>query len=378
MKRFLKVISLIAACSLVIGFMQSYVMRPWDFNHLRTKGFYLEPQDSIDIVLLGQSDIVRSWSPLHNYENTGYTSYPLSCDGITAAMWLPMAKEAIRHQHPDLLVVDVNNVTYNEDMELHRPFDQQLVDDMPYDDIRLSLALEARRTGSPRWLNYLFPLREYHSGFPQGWRNVPEQIREIRDIEKRGYTYFKGDAQTCVSAGARDILDLNTAKETMELSAPYEKVLNDFLDYCDANQLNVLFLQTPHRIPNKESKLYASFKRASRAGEIIEERGYPFINTELLKEEIGLDMQKDFYNNGHLNLYGQHKYTDWLFNEIQTRGLLHCAPDHTAAVRAEWDECLKYYHAYTKYLPEYRPAKDTDMCMETPQLIEMLEKDYMN
>ena len=33
-------------------------------------------------------------------------------------------------------------------------------------------------------------------------------------------------------------------------------------------------------------------------------------------EEIGLDYTKDFYNEGHLNLWGNRKYSDYLSNFI--------------------------------------------------------------
>ncbi len=373
-KRILKILSLFAAVGAVLLYMQSYIMRPWDFNHIRTKGFYMEPKDSIDMVLLGQSDIVRAYSPLKAYENTGYTSYVLACDGITAAMWKPLTESAMQYQNPDYFIIDVNNVCYGEDTDLHRPFDQQMTDDMPYDTHRFSIAMDAKKTGSDRWLSYLLPIQEYHVGFPANWADVPDQLHEIRTLEKRGYTYFKGDAQTYAAEKPGKVLNLKEHMEKQPLSARYEKVLNDYLDFADEHHLNVVFIQTPHRIPGESSKLFTTFKRSLAAQEIIEERGYPFLNTELLKDEIGLDMEVDFYNNGHLNYPGQVKFTDWLWKTIEEQKLLPLkAPDHPEHVKEEWDTCLKYYHAYAEYLPEFKGKKNTEMCMETTKLIEKLE-----
>ena len=45
---------------------------------------------------------------------------------------------------------------------------------------------------------------------------------------------------------------------------------------------------------------------------IINEYGFPFIDLQSRMNEIGLNTAHDFYNEHHLNIYGQRKVSDYL------------------------------------------------------------------
>ena len=89
-----------------------------------------------------------------------------------------------------------------------------------------------------------------------------------------------------------------------ELSKNAVIVLNDLLDYCDKLDKDVLFVVCPYEITQVDKSKYNTIS------EIIESRGYQFIDTNEYYEEMGIDYSKDFYNGDHP--FGAKKFTEFL------------------------------------------------------------------
>ena len=63
-RRAVKILSLVLALVLVFGFAQMYFWRCNSHNELRLYGFRMEQKDSLDVVLLGASDIYAYSAPV--------------------------------------------------------------------------------------------------------------------------------------------------------------------------------------------------------------------------------------------------------------------------------------------------------------------------
>ena len=72
-RRTVKILSLVIALILFCGFSQMYLWRCNSHNELRLYGFRQEKEDSLDVVLLGASDIYAYSAPLA-YSLQGFTS----------------------------------------------------------------------------------------------------------------------------------------------------------------------------------------------------------------------------------------------------------------------------------------------------------------
>lgn len=53
------------------------VNNEWDMRHVH--GFFLEPEDSLDVVLIGASQLYTGYSAPLAWQDYGFTSYPLTC-----------------------------------------------------------------------------------------------------------------------------------------------------------------------------------------------------------------------------------------------------------------------------------------------------------
>ena len=71
-------------------------------------------------------------------------------------------------------------------------------------------------------------------------------------------------------------------------------------------------------------------------GDIVSSYGYEFLNTNDHYREMGIDFSTDFYNAGHVNVYGAQKYTRFVADHIKGK---YSVPDHRGDKDyEEWDE----------------------------------------
>ena len=90
--------------------------------------------------------------------------------------------------------------------------------------------------------------------------------------------------------------------------------------YCDEKQIEVLFVVSPKVLDKEEQSIYNSLK------DIVEGRGYQYLNANEHYEEMELDFSKDFFNGNHTNCFGAEKYTRFLEDYIVEH---YDMPDHS-------------------------------------------------
>ena len=81
--------------------------------------------------------------------------------------------------------------------------------------------------------------------------------------------------------------------------------------------------------------------------EVIEQYGFDFLNTNDHYKEIGLDYNKDLYNNNHVNVFGAEKYTDFVAEYIDKKYDL---PDKRGdEAFSDWNTCYDEFVVHTGY-----------------------------
>lgn len=73
----------------------------------RIVSFYEETEDSLDAVFIGSSHLYYSIYPFQLWEDYGIKSSVIGGDGVGIPLEYYCVKEAIREQHPDVIVVDL-------------------------------------------------------------------------------------------------------------------------------------------------------------------------------------------------------------------------------------------------------------------------------
>ncbi len=329
----------IAAACAVTYLAAHYIFYPAGPNATRIRGFYLEQENSLDIACMGSSNVAQGLSPVEGYLDTGLTSYAYATDAATAGDWIPMAEEILRKQDPKLLLVEVNGALYYESDPIYDTvWTRVLTDGMEEGEAREELISDITKNPIEQ-LSLRYPFLFYHGNLEDAPYTALERIEHRVTTENRGYLLIKGFTPTMRTFAHGNLADTANA-EALDLAPNYEAVLREFLDYCKEKDLPVLFFRMPTCISEADSTNFEFYQRSLAAAEIIEEYGFPYLDLQQMSEETGLDMETDFSDPSHLNIFGNEKITKFLYQYVKDQYGI--APSH-GEVSEEWDACSAFY-----------------------------------
>ncbi len=357
--------TIVLSCSL----LQHYFLRNTDHNSLRITGFYQEERNSLDVVFIGASDIYTSFMPGRAYEQYGFTSYLFASESITAEGVKTAVKETVRTQHPGMVVVEANAFLYgNSNNEANQANIHKFFDNLPFSLNKLDYIMQ-KVPVDERW-EYIFPLIKYHSL----WTEYPGRLYMAASnltLDMRGFNYLKGFRTTAnVLKSKKPCLNDKLSEETGEkdLDPDLEAELMDLLDYCDKNNVNLVFVRAPHYV-TKET--YDRVLRSNKMASIVNEYGFSYYNFENDAKHIGIDEKHDFYNEDHMNVYGALKFTDYLAEkllyreELETHELTEDQRDNWKEVCTATNQLYRYCDDLMSHGKETRGAQEDVVTLAT-------------
>ena len=336
--RLLKIFALIIPVLLFVLYTQTYFFNYSDINAERIRRFYLEEENSLDVVFLGSSEVGTGFAPVMAYEEFGFTSYLYATDGSTASFYKYQLDEVLSTQQPQVIVVELQGFLYDDENQIRPERFRTFVENIPLSLNKLEAIFHYDVEDK---ITYLFPFIKYHGEWIK-----PDKLLETyhwKTDTASGPNMWKG-----VNAWTRPIVPYDpaarqTAEPQLGAGDLNEACLIDFLEYCKKEKLsNILFVRFPHR----NSPAYSD--ALLQTEQILTEYGYPLLNLEDDFEKIGLDLSRDFYDNEHLNIYGQEKLTSYLGSYLATEVL------DTPIVQSEenakhWAECVSTLPLYRAY-----------------------------
>ena len=336
--RLLKILALVIPVALFISFMQSYVFCYMDQTTERVRRFYEEEKNSLDVVFMGAGDVSTGFAPGLAYEQYGFTSYLYTFDANPATLYKYQLKEVLSTQRPQAIIVELNGFLYdngyqNEDSRL-----RNFVESIPFSLNKLETI---RHFDTDHKLGFLVPFIKYHGDWTKGNRLI--EMYKWKTAAAAGPSKWKG-ITSCTKIAPFDPFILEGPNPSIpEDNTIANDCLIDFLEYCKKENLtNVIFVRFPHRN-------YASFSDAvSHAEGVLAAYGYPLLNLEDWVEEIGLDFDRDFFDDEHTNIYGQEKITAYLGAYIAGE-ILDEPMEQTEENAKHWAECAAAYQIYHDY-----------------------------
>ncbi len=351
--RAIKITALLLIVVLFSLVLQSYVLVHYDGNRMRLDGYYLEEKNSLDVVFIGASDIYASFAPGLAYEKFGFTSYSYATASSTAGAAKTMLKEVMRTQNPQKIVIEVNAFLYGFDNDSKISSVRNYIDNVPLNENKIEYLQSGAIPEGEEEIEYYLPLIKYHST----WNDYPEPsgkyLSQIITQHMDGSTKLKGyRTQTafCKTAPGYPCINNTLARndKTLSLLPEYEAKLRDLLEYCKEQELDVLFIRTPHMV---DKSTYGRFKRANAVGKIIREYGFDYVNFERDSNTLAYT-ESDYYNIDHLNFYGSAKFTEYL-GSILTEKYGVKKSELSEKQKKNWDTAAEYYHKLYDYADKY-------------------------
>ncbi len=302
------------------------------------RGFYREPDNTLDVAVIGCSEMYADYSPPLAYKYCGFTSYNLCTSGMPPCFYKSALKEFCKTQDPQVVVFEVNGFFYNEEFGLTEVNRRNWLDNIHLSKDWFDDVLD---TAEPdELLDYLLPINKYHDN----WQRPYGQYKRLKSISK---LYTENGVSLMKSFGTRTTNNSRihtTKKRALRLTDFGRENLLDLMDYCKEQGMeNVLFIRSPHR-----QKLASA--TSAELEKVISEAGYTFIDCDKISKDIGIDDAADYYNEDHMNVFGNEKFTKYLGEYIVENYDL--KTDHDEETKKLWKECEDYTVDAFKVLKE--------------------------
>ena len=332
LKHWIRIIIFVALSALLVLGSSTLLSVANEKDAVGLYGFFKEPKDSLDVVLIGPSTIYTAFYPPQAYEEQGITSYSLSTSTMPASLYRYAAELAVEEQHPQLLIIETSSFGYEDQWD--ETSLRKFLDSMPDSELKH----RAVRDLVPEDLrsSFTYPFQKYHASWDR-FGELVQVLRDKIDMNRQGYSYTKNFATT---PHCQEFKRQTGEYPVSETGLEQLQILLDYLKEAGAE--HVLFIRT------LEMGGYESTETYHQMIDMIRGAGYDFLNTNAAAEDIGLDPTHDFYNFSHLNIYGAEKFTSFLADHIVHRYQLRT--EHTDAVTAEWEDCASYNEEVLLYL----------------------------
>lgn len=251
--------------------------------------YILEPENSVDVVCVGNSDIRSGFVPTELWEKYGYTSVVSSFTRQSISDSQRALKEICKSQKPKLVILEIDSLYDGRGPEdIINPHDttpDNFFDSLKPDDFDNKISRD-------------YSVFTFHNILQD------RQRRSRRKQYAHGYLF-------CEDIRKVEYRDYMT--KTDEIDIPIysnSQQLRTFVKYCKKNDLPVLLLE----VPSLSSWSYA---RHNAVQNLSDELGVEFLDLNLLYDEVGIDMRNCFRDDGnHLNYFGASAVTDYIGDYI--------------------------------------------------------------
>lgn len=304
-------------------------------NAYKVKSFYELPKNSCDVIFIGSSTMLTAVQPMEIWNKYGITSYNLAQHGQSFPITYYMLQEAIRYQHPKVVVIDVHTI-YRNDKDFSIEYAHLTLDNVPL-SINKIMAVNDVIQDDKR-LEFILPITKYHTR----WKELTAKEFEKTEDVWRG-TYMRG--------GLKTFDKLATVKEddVKELNDIGTEYLKKIINTCKEQGIQLILTNMPW--VSLEGSRPNVQKMQNYVKNIADESNIPYLNFTYIND-VGIDTKNDFCDYEHLNYKGALKITDYLADYLNENYSL--TDYRNDSKYAEWNNDYKKYLEYkTAFLKSF-------------------------
>lgn len=332
----------VIAFSMLIILLFSYinqVMRlkqleePWDMS-IKINGLRNERRNTIDVMYFGSSQMYCSINPVVMWETAGIPSYSYATQQQPFWISYHYMKEALKYQSPKVVVLDIYMAKQQEDYT-EEGINRTAIDLLPMslnriDMINVAVPKEER-------ISYYINFLKYHSR----WADLVKEDFDLSYLRKtdplKGYVML--DKITPIAY--RDNLEgYNTTKSLTTKNMLY---LEKIIELSREENFQLVLYKAPSTASKEEKAYFNAVENIAKANRI------PYIDYNMLYDEVGLDMAKDFYDKGHVNYIGAEKVTIHFANYLKSS--FNLEDKRQDAKYNKWQEAVVYYQEQKENRP---------------------------
>ena len=272
-------------------------------DEMKANGILAEPENTIDVVALGDSECALAISPMVMWREKGIAAYNCGTAGESLYETYGYLRQALEKQKPRLVILETNVI---------------------YKECKLEDYLFAK-------LERLIPALRYHDR----WKSL--RAEDLGPVEYtwqdpyRGYMFYAD----IVPADVKEYMF--PTSDVRYIARWGKKSLDEIVKLCREAGAELILVSTP-------SALNWSYPNHNGIQALANEYGLTYLDMNLLGDELGIDWKTDTKDQGdHMNCFGAEKVSRWLAGWLKDN---FDVPDHRGEeAYGRWDEDLKTYEA---------------------------------
>ncbi len=295
---------------LVIGTLCLFVRPANEMDYADNRSYeayrvYDEPENTIDVIMLGHSGIYRGVSPMEMFKEYGFTSY--ACSRATQLPWesYEFLKSVLEKQSPKLVLFETDQLFYDKGTNAEENYKQNRIDSI--------IPIIKNHASWKDWL----PGKNYRE------RSYTKGYKFIKNVKP-----YTGNKQ------------LTETEKAYKIKKDHLKSLNKIYKLCKEKNIPLFLVEIP-------SKILWDYEKYNAVKEYADNRGIKFIDCNQHLEEFDFDWKNDTYDAGdHLNYYGARKLSLYVGKYIKEEFSLPDRRDNDKYYF--WQEDLKKYIKYVE------------------------------
>ena len=285
-KNLLKALVFIFILILILLFL-SHVFTPKDsLNGITVHdpvayAFKGEPDNSLDVFFVGDSEIYASVIPMNLWQEYGITSFCCGTEGQRICYTEYFIKECLKKQSPELIVLEAHCL-YKEFSSGDRIMQE---------------------------IDHVFPLLKYHKRWKSlTWKDLDFKSEYSYHDASRGYVFYDHIDPA--------IIDGYMAPSDSEEKIPEKniKYLERIKKFCDDRNVELMLLSVP-------STINWSMPRHNYIYNLCNEMGIEYVDLNVITDELKIDWNNDTHDKGdHMNYNGAFKVTEYIGDLLADKG----------------------------------------------------------
>ena len=300
---------------LVILLAISPIFLPKTNKDLRDKsanGILAEPANSLDVIIVGDSESYSTFIPLQLWHDYGITSYVCGTPKQTLAYSEDFLRKAFKSQKPKLVVLETNAIFRKSNLSS-------------------DILIKADET---------FSIYRYHDR----WKKLTLADFSLNATTSCDYIENdKGYRITSVVNAANTKNYMKPTEEKEEIPLKNRTYLENIKKLCEENCAEFMLVSTP-------SVKCWNCKRHNAVSDYSEQYGIEYLDMNMFCKDIAIDWKHDTKDKGdHLNYTGAKKSTAYFGKYIHAKNML--ADHRTDESYADWNK------AYDNFLITVEKSK---------------------
>ena len=276
----------------------------------KTASFEEEGADTIDVIIAGNSEVYRTFSPLQMFVDSGISSYLMSESALRLCDAYVLIRQAFEPQTPKVVVLEADAIF--SDAYSHK------------DAYALPTNL----------IEDLLPIFHYHIFYKA---HVPDFVVKD-DVALRTEHALKGFMETDEAVPYTGPADYMNEGEHVGINDESRKYLDMIREYCEEKNVPLLLTAAP----NAKNWNYSKNKAMQ---EYADKYGLDFLDLNMHLDDMGIDWNTDTMDGGnHMSFDGSKKTTAYLEDFLKSNYTL---TDHRDDERFEsWKKYNEEYELY--------------------------------